>query len=84
MDKGRHIGISFMLGHMCNHHLNDFHCTLNFSYICGQEMSASLYTLADGSSGDWLSGLLYSASQQANVAVQDQLSAFSFSRFVSS
>lgn len=43
------------------------------------EMSASLYTLADGSSGDWLSGLLYSASQQANVAVQDQLSAFSFS-----
>ncbi|KAH6795726.1 hypothetical protein C2S51_036712 [Perilla frutescens var. frutescens] len=42
------------------------------------EMPASLYTLADGSTGDWLSGLLYSASQQANVAVQDQLSAFSF------
>ncbi|KAL8505967.1 hypothetical protein ACS0TY_016990 [Phlomoides rotata] len=42
------------------------------------EMPDSLYTLADGSTGDWISGLLYSAGQQANVAVQDQLSALSF------
>lgn len=46
-------------------------------------MPDSLYTLADGGTGDWLSGLLYSAGQQANVAVQDQLSALSFTRFVS-
>ncbi|GMI85309.1 hypothetical protein like AT5G54290 [Hibiscus trionum] len=39
---------------------------------------ASLYTLADGSPGDWFGGLLYSASQQANEAVQGQLSALSF------
>ncbi|KAK4439893.1 Cytochrome c-type biogenesis ccda-like chloroplastic protein 1 [Sesamum alatum] len=42
------------------------------------ETTGSLYTLADGSSGDWLAGILYSATQQANVAVQDQLSALSF------
>ncbi|KAE8733597.1 Cytochrome c-type bioproteinsis ccda-like chloroplastic protein [Hibiscus syriacus] len=38
---------------------------------------ASLYTLADGSPGDWFGGLLYSAGQQANEAVQGQLSALS-------
>lgn len=43
-----------------------------------KETAGSLYTLADGSPGEWLSGLLYSAGQQANVAVQDQLSALSF------
>ncbi|KAK8983444.1 hypothetical protein V6N11_073857 [Hibiscus sabdariffa] len=43
-----------------------------------QEGAASLYTLADGSPGDWFGGLLYSASQQANEAVQGQLSALSF------
>ncbi|KAK6269879.1 PREDICTED: cytochrome c-type biogenesis ccda-like chloroplastic protein 1 [Theobroma cacao] len=39
---------------------------------------ASLYTLADGSPGDWFGGLLFSAGQQANEAVQGQLSALSF------
>ncbi|KAL0399345.1 UNVERIFIED_CONTAM: Cytochrome c-type biogenesis ccda-like chloroplastic protein [Sesamum radiatum] len=52
-------------------------------YVDGQifilsETTGSLYTLADGSTGDWLAGILYSATQQANVAVQDQLSALSF------
>ncbi|KAH1032653.1 hypothetical protein J1N35_044827 [Gossypium stocksii] len=42
------------------------------------EGAASPYTLADGSSGDWFGGLLYSAGQQANEAVQGQLSALSF------
>ncbi|KAL8128346.1 cytochrome c-type biogenesis ccda-like chloroplastic protein isoform X1 [Apium graveolens] len=42
------------------------------------EVPASLYTLADGGLGDWFGGLLYSAGQQANEAVQDQLSALSF------
>ncbi|KAK6154310.1 hypothetical protein DH2020_008558 [Rehmannia glutinosa] len=42
------------------------------------EIPGSLHTLAEGSNGEWLAGLLYSAGQQANVAVQDQLSALSF------
>ncbi|KAM7495491.1 hypothetical protein LguiB_030100 [Lonicera macranthoides] len=42
------------------------------------EGHASLYTLAEGGLGDWFGGVLYSAGQQANVAVQDQLSALSF------
>ncbi|KAL7131099.1 hypothetical protein ABFS83_13G176300 [Erythranthe nasuta] len=42
------------------------------------EATGSLYTLAEGNTGDWLQGILYSASQDANVAVQDQLSALSF------
>ncbi|XP_022717973.1 cytochrome c-type biogenesis ccda-like chloroplastic protein [Durio zibethinus] len=42
------------------------------------EQAVSLYTLADGSPGDWFGGLLYSAGQQANEAVQGQLSALSF------
>ncbi|XP_074373424.1 cytochrome c-type biogenesis ccda-like chloroplastic protein 2 [Apium graveolens] len=43
-----------------------------------QEVPASLFTLADGGLGDWFGGLLYSAGQQANEAVQYQLSALSF------
>ncbi|XP_051152114.1 cytochrome c-type biogenesis ccda-like chloroplastic protein isoform X2 [Andrographis paniculata] len=43
-----------------------------------KDTSGALYTLADGNLGDWLSGILYLAGQQANVAVQDQLSALSF------
>ncbi|XP_026665102.1 cytochrome c-type biogenesis ccda-like chloroplastic protein 2 isoform X1 [Phoenix dactylifera] len=39
---------------------------------------ASIPFLADINLGDWLGGLLYSAGQQANAAVQDQLSALSF------
>ncbi|GAB4849552.1 Cytochrome c-type bioproteinsis ccda-like chloroplastic protein 2, variant 2 [Ancistrocladus abbreviatus] len=39
---------------------------------------APLYTLGDVGLADWFGGLLYSASQQANEAVQDQLSALSF------
>ncbi|KAI8557740.1 hypothetical protein RHMOL_Rhmol04G0033300 [Rhododendron molle] len=42
------------------------------------EGAASFYTLADGGVGDWFGSFLYSAGQQANVAVQDQLSALSF------
>ncbi|KAJ4726235.1 cytochrome c-type biogenesis ccda-like chloroplastic protein [Melia azedarach] len=42
------------------------------------EGAASVYTMADGSIGDLFGGLLYSAGQQANEAVQDQLSALSF------
>lgn len=42
------------------------------------EGAASVYTLADGSLGDLFGGFLYSAGQQANEAVQDQLSALSF------
>lgn len=45
-------------------------------------MAASVYDLADGSLADWFGGLLYSAGQQANVAVQDQLSSLSFSRYI--
>ncbi|XP_042948933.1 cytochrome c-type biogenesis ccda-like chloroplastic protein isoform X1 [Carya illinoinensis] len=39
---------------------------------------ASVYNLADGGLGDLFGGFLYSAGQQANEAVQDQLSALSF------
>lgn len=42
------------------------------------EASLPLYDLADGSIGDWFGGLLYSAGQQANEAVLDQLSALNF------
>ncbi|GAA0156819.1 hypothetical protein LIER_14219 [Lithospermum erythrorhizon] len=44
-----------------------------------REVPASLYMLADGSVGDWFGGLLFSAGQEANEAVQIQLSALSFS-----
>ncbi|GJM88053.1 hypothetical protein PR202_ga04072 [Eleusine coracana subsp. coracana] len=43
-------------------------------YLHGQ----SGILLADLGIGDWFGGLLYSAGQQANEAVQDQLSALSF------
>ncbi|KAL9444197.1 hypothetical protein AB3S75_017389 [Citrus x aurantiifolia] len=42
------------------------------------EGAASVYTMADGSLGDMFGGFLYSAGQLANEAVQDQLSALSF------
>ncbi|XP_039171457.1 cytochrome c-type biogenesis ccda-like chloroplastic protein isoform X2 [Eucalyptus grandis] len=42
------------------------------------EVAAPFFTIADGSLGDWFGGFLYSAGQQANEAVQDQLSALSF------
>ncbi|KAK1557297.1 hypothetical protein Q3G72_021988 [Acer saccharum] len=42
------------------------------------EEAASVYTIADGSLGDLFGGFLYSSGQQANEAVQDQLSALSF------
>ncbi|XP_011044544.1 PREDICTED: cytochrome c-type biogenesis ccda-like chloroplastic protein [Populus euphratica] len=42
------------------------------------EETVSVYTLADGSIGDWFGGFLYSSGQQANEAVQGQLSALSF------
>ncbi|KAI4329576.1 hypothetical protein MLD38_027949 [Melastoma candidum] len=43
------------------------------------ELATSWYTISEGSIGDWFGGFLYSAGQQANEAVQDQLSALSFS-----
>lgn len=45
-------------------------------------MAASVYALADGSISDWFGGLLFSAGQQANEAVQDQLSSLSFTRWI--
>lgn len=45
-----------------------------------QEVAASFYDLADGSINDWFGGILYSAGQQANEAVLDQLSSLSFTR----
>ncbi|XP_061367206.1 cytochrome c-type biogenesis ccda-like chloroplastic protein isoform X2 [Gastrolobium bilobum] len=42
------------------------------------EMAASVYALADGSLGEWFGGFLYTAGQQANEAVQDQLTSLSF------
>ncbi|XP_057453750.1 cytochrome c-type biogenesis ccda-like chloroplastic protein 2 [Lotus japonicus] len=42
------------------------------------EVAASFYDLADGSINDWFGGILYSAGQQANEAVLDQLSSLSF------
>ncbi|GLT62516.1 hypothetical protein SLA2020_351480 [Shorea laevis] len=42
------------------------------------EGATSVYNLADGGLGDLFGGFLYSAGQQANEAVQDQLSALSF------
>ncbi|XP_027061443.1 cytochrome c-type biogenesis ccda-like chloroplastic protein 2 isoform X2 [Coffea arabica] len=42
------------------------------------EAPTSLFVLADGNITDWFGSLLYSAGQQANEAVLDQLSALSF------
>ena len=52
------------------------------SFSSSQEGAASVYTLADGGIGDWFGGFLYSSGQQANEAVQSQLSALSFTRFI--
>ncbi|GMH25515.1 hypothetical protein Nepgr_027358 [Nepenthes gracilis] len=42
------------------------------------DTEASIFTLADVSLLDWFGGILYSAGQQANEAVQGQLSALNF------
>ncbi|KAM3696649.1 hypothetical protein ACJW31_06G054800 [Castanea mollissima] len=42
------------------------------------EGTTSVYNLVDGGLGDWFGGFLFSTGQQANEAVQDQLSALSF------
>lgn len=55
---------------------------LTINICSSQEGAASIYTLADGGVGDWFGSFLYSAGQDANVAVQDQLSALSFTRFI--
>ncbi|KAJ9567986.1 hypothetical protein OSB04_003952 [Centaurea solstitialis] len=56
---------------------------LNMEAIA-ERTASSVYTLADGSLGDWFGGLLYTAGQQANEAVQIQLGALSFTRIISS
>ncbi|KAJ0790356.1 putative cytochrome C biogenesis protein, transmembrane [Helianthus annuus] len=43
-----------------------------------EKTAFSVYTLADGGLGDWFGGLMFSAGQQANEAVQIQLGALSF------
>lgn len=54
---------------------------MNWNYfLLSQEAAASIYALADGSLGDWFGGFLFSAGQQANEAVLDQLSSLSFTR----
>lgn len=50
-------------------------------FLLSQEVVDSIYALADGSLGDWFGGFLFSAGQQANEAVQDQLSSLSFARY---
>ncbi|XP_071703067.1 cytochrome c-type biogenesis ccda-like chloroplastic protein [Rutidosis leptorrhynchoides] len=47
-----------------------------------ERTASSVYTLADGSLGDWFGGVMYSAGQQANEAVQIQLGALSFTSLV--
>ncbi|XP_057539957.1 cytochrome c-type biogenesis ccda-like chloroplastic protein [Amaranthus tricolor] len=42
------------------------------------DRATSIYVIAEGGAGDWFGGLLFSAGQQANEAVQGQLSALSF------
>ncbi|XP_060188431.1 cytochrome c-type biogenesis ccda-like chloroplastic protein isoform X2 [Lycium barbarum] len=42
------------------------------------DISSAVYTLADGTIGDLFGGLLYSAGQQANEAVQGELTVLSF------
>ncbi|OVA20202.1 Cytochrome c assembly protein [Macleaya cordata] len=51
---------------------------LNLENVICQEGAPFIPTLADIGLGDWFGGLLFSAGQQANEAVQDQLSALSF------
>lgn len=56
----------------------------NYNYFCSSQQitASSVYTLADASLGDWFGGLMYSAGQQANEAVQIQLGALSFTRCI--
>lgn len=67
-----------------NLHGAQYYKLSNRSYfLSSQEKTASsVYTLADGSLGDWFGGLLYSAGQQANEAVQVQLGALSLTRCI--
>lgn len=53
----------------------------NYNSFHSSQDGAPLPFLADMSIGDWFGGFLFSAGQQANEAVQDQLSALSFTRF---
>lgn len=48
--------------------------------VLNQEMAGSVFALAEGTLGDWFGGILFSAGQQANEAVLDQLSSLSFTR----
>jgi hypothetical protein len=50
--------------------------------LASYQHGSSGILLADLGVGDWFGGLLYSAGQQANEAVLDQLSALSFTRFI--
>ncbi|MCL7034543.1 hypothetical protein MKW94_019402 [Papaver nudicaule] len=50
---------------------------LTFKDLC-QEGASYIPALADIGFGDWFGGVLFSAGQNANEAVQDQLSALSF------
>lgn len=55
---------------------------ITWAFVLTQDGATSIYTVADGSLGEWLGGFLYSAGEQANDAVRDQLSALSFTRFI--
>ncbi|KAH0896773.1 hypothetical protein HID58_046341 [Brassica napus] len=53
---------------------------VSFPFVLGakpKDQATSVYILAEGTLGDSLGNFLYSANQQANEAVQDQLSALS-------
>jgi len=54
--------------------------SVNRIILSSQEVASSIYALADGSLSDWFGGFLFSAGQQANEAVQGQLSSLSFTR----
>lgn len=68
-----------MINNMHPSHSNDIYHELEL-FSLSQEAAASIYALADGSLGDWFGGFLFSAGQQANEAVLDQLSSLSFTR----
>ncbi|CAH9107983.1 unnamed protein product [Cuscuta epithymum] len=53
--------------------------TANALTMQGNMLPSSLYALADGGITDWFGDFLYSAGQQANEAVQGQLSALNVS-----
>jgi hypothetical protein len=58
----------------------NFHYSNPCKLLAFHQHGSSELLLADLGIGDWFGGLLFSAGQQANEAVQDQLSALSFSR----